>query len=71
LKYKQAKKCYIDNEFWFLWKHFHVFPLNLNVNILRNFLKKDYLKSNFSQLSHNMFGKIIACLAIARERYYA
>ena len=37
---------------------------------MRNFLREHYLKLNLLQLSHNMFCKNIARLAVARERIH-
>merc|ERR1711942_418986 len=38
----------------------------LNINILRNFLREHFFKLNLLQLSHSMFCKNVARLAVAR-----
>ena len=69
LEYKLTKGCFIDDGCWLLWKHISMFSRENN-NILRNFLREHCLKSNLQQLSHSMFCKNIARLAVARERNY-
>ena len=49
--------------------YFHVFPLKYKY--FENFFIKEHcLKSNLLQLSHNMFCKNVARLAVAREPNY-
>ena len=42
---------------------------NQNINILRNIVREHCLELNLLQLSHGMFCKNIARLAIAREHH--
>ena len=69
LEYKLTKGCFIDDGRRLPWKHIFLYSRQ-NVDILKNFLKEHCLKSNLLQLSHNMFCKNVARLAIARERIH-
>ena len=69
LEYKLIKEWFIPHDIWLPWKHISMYSRQ-NINILRNFLREHCLKLNLLQLSHNMFCKNIACLAVARERIY-
>ena len=69
LEYRLIKWCFIPHDSWLPWKHFSMYS-HKNINILRNFFREHYLKSNLQQLSHSMFCKNIARLAVAMERKY-
>ena len=69
LEYRLIKGCFITHDSWLPWKHISMYSRK-NINILRNFFREHCLKSNLQQLSHSMFCKNIACLAVARERNY-
>ena len=69
LEYRLIKGCFIPHDSWLPWKHISMYSRK-NINILRNFFREHCLKSNLQQLSHSMFCKNIARLAVARERNY-
>ena len=67
--HRLIKRCLIPHGSWLPWKHISMYSRQ-NINILRDFFREHCLKSNLLQLSHCMFCKNVARLAVARERIH-